>query len=159
MAERSDLELTIRDMIAYDIMSKPLASLGHKADRRRDKLARLAYELLDAGEIAERVIAYTETREEEKARTLREGISAFAEAHPNYGHILEGMIAEKRKESNQYLVYGVKEGCKLAPENYRRVMRELGLSPIQADAMYPHLLETAVRLGKAGENEKRSILL
>ena len=159
MVERTDLELTIRDIVAYDILSKPLASLGHKADRRRDKLAALAYQLLDAGEVADRVIAYVEPKEEERARTLREGISAFKEAHPDYGRILEGLIAEKRQESNQYLVYGVQEGRKLAAEDYRRAMREMGITTIQADAMYPHLLEQSVRMGKAGENERRSILL
>lgn len=159
MVERNDLEITVRNMVAFDILSKPLSSLGHKADRRRDKLAEIAAGLLGSGYETERVVAYVEKREEEKARTLREGIEAFKEEHPRYGKILEGMIVEKRAASSKYLVFNVAEGYRLAAEDYRRVMRELGMSTIQADAMYPHLLEISDKLGKAGENAKRSILL
>lgn len=159
MVERTDLELTVRNMVAYDILSKPLSSLGHKADRRRDKLAEEAAKLVRAGEDYERVIAYTETRDEEKARTLREGIEEFKKEHPRYGAILEGMIAEKRSKSNKYLVYGVADGFKLAAEDYRRVMRDLGMSTVQADAMYPHLLDISDKLGRAKETATRSILL
>lgn len=159
MTERSELETTVRSMVAYDILSKPLQSLGHKADRRRDKLAGAAAEILTPKYAPERVVAYTEVREEERARTLREGIQAFKEAHPRYGQVLEELIAQKRSESNKYLVYGIAEGFHLGAEDYRRVMRDLGMTTIEADSMYPHLLEYSVRLGKAGENEKRSILL
>ena len=159
MVERKNLEITIRDLVAHDILYRPLKSLGEKAYRRRDGIAANAENLLAKGKKAERIIAYVETREEERARTLREGIESFKEEHPKYGEILEGIIAEKRQESNRYLVYGIAEGFKLSSEDYRRVMRELGMSTVQADAMYPHLLEISDRLGKAGENEKRNILL
>jgi len=158
MANRNELEIKVRSMVAFDILSKPLTSLGHKADRRRDKLAEETAALLEE-ETSDRVVAYTERREEEKARTMREGIEAFKEEYPSYGKILEGVIQEKRIKSNQYLVYGVADGFKLGSEDYRRVMRDLGLTPVQADAMYVHLLDISEKLGKAAENGLRSILL
>ena len=159
MVERNELETTVRSMVAFDILSKPLVSLGHKADRRRDKLASTAANLVTAGFRGERVVAYIESRDEEKARTLREGIEDFKEQHPRYGTILEGMIAERRQLSNQYLVFGVADGYKLAAEDYRRVMKDLGMNAREADSMYPHLLDISDRLGKSRENAKRSILL
>lgn len=159
MAERTDLEVTVRDMVAYDILSKPLSSLGSKAYRRRDRLAEEAAKLAKKGNTSERVVAYLETREETRARTLREGVEAFKETHPRYGAILEGMIAEVRSASNKYFVFGIAEGFKLGAEDYRRVMKDLGMETREADAMYPHLLDISDRLGKSRENIKRDILL
>jgi len=159
MVERNELETTVRSMVAFDILSKPLVSLGHKADRRRDKLAGEIEYLAKYQDEGDRFFAYVETREEQRARTLREGINEFKETHPRYGDILEGIIQEKRSDSKKFLVYGVSNGFKLGSEDYRRVMKDLGMSPIQADAMYPHLLDLSDKLGKANENSKRSILL
>ena len=159
MVNRSELEVVVRSMVAFDILSKPLTSLGQKADRRKDKLAAETAGLLREGDTFERVVAYTERRDEEKARTLREGINAFKSEHPRYGEVLEGMIAEKRTKSNKYLVYGVQDGFKLGAEDYRRVMKDLGMTTMESDAMYTHLLDISDRLGKASENSLRNILL
>ena len=159
MVERTDLEVTVRDMVAYDILSKPLSSLGSKAYRRRDALAKDAARLARKGNSSERVVAYLETREEDRARTLREGVEVFKEAHPTYGRILEDVIAEVRKSSNSYLVFSVAEGFKLGAEDYRRVMKDLGMDTREADAVYPHLLDVSDRLGKSRENARRDILL
>ncbi len=159
MAERNDLEVTIRNMVAYDILSKPFNSLGQKSDRRKDKLSGEAAGLLRDEQASERIIARIETRDEEKARTMREGIDAFKKSHPKYGSVLEGMIQEKRMQKNKYLVFGIAEGFKLGDQDYRRVMVELGMTSREADAMYLHLLEISDRLGKARENSLRSILL
>ena len=159
MVSRTDLETNVRDMVAYDILSKPLSSLGQKAARRRDKLASETAKLLREGDDFERVVAYVKKTDEEKARTLREGIDAFTEAHPRYGGILEGMIQERRMHSNRHLYYAVNQGFNLGAAEYRGVMRDLGLSVIEADAMYPHLMQLSERLGKAGEQSLRSILL
>ncbi len=159
MVNRNDLEITVRDMVAYDILSKPLSNLGAKADRRRDKMAEQAAELVSFGFSSERVTAYVETRDEEKARTLREGITSFKRSYPKYGNILEGMIEQKRAQKNEYLVFGINPGFKLGAEDYRRVMKDLGMSSREADAMYPHLLDISDRLGKSRENAERNILL
>ncbi len=157
MVQRSELETNIRRMVALDILSKPLSSLGQKACRRRDKLAEEASESLQ--EDLERVFAYKETTEIEKARTLREGITVFKIEHPKYGKVLEEMIQEKRIQKDTQLVYGITEGCSLGVGEYRSVMRDLGLSAIEADGMYTHLLEISHRLGSASEYAKRTILL
>lgn len=159
MVNRNNLEVAIRDMVAYDILSKPLSNLGDKAYRRRDKLAAEAAEFVRVGYDSERIVAYTEFKDEEKARTLREGITAFKEAYPKYGKVLEGMIEEKRANNNEYLVFGIKTGFKLGAEDYRRVMKNLGMTSREADAMYPHLLDISDRLGKSRENAVRNILL
>lgn len=159
MVSRNDLEITVRDMVAFDILSKPFSSLGSKAYRRRDALAEDVALLVATGERAERIVAYVEIREEERARTLREGINTFKDEHPRYGAILEGLIEEKRKRSNQYLVFGIAPDFRLGAEDYRRVMKDLGMTTVQADSIYPHLLEISARLGKAGENATRDILL
>ena len=158
MVYRNDLEVAVRRMVAYDIISKPLVSIGHKADRRRDKISKEAAGLLNM-EISERIVAYVEPREEEKSRTLRDGINAFKKEHSRYGKILEGMIQEKRVKKNKYLMFKIADGFQLGDRDYRSVMVDLGLSSREADAMYPHLLEIGDRLGKARENSLRSILL
>ena len=159
MVFRDDLETAVRNMVAYDIISKPLSSLGQKADRREKKLAVEAAGLLQSNEPSERIFAYTETRNEERSRTTREGIDQFKEAHPRYGAVLEGMIQQKRFEKNNYIVFGVTEGFKLGASDYRSVMKDLGMTTIESDAMYGHILNISDRLGKARENETRSILL
>ncbi len=160
MVSRSDVEVGVRSTVAYDILSKPLSSLGQKADRRKNKVAAEVASYLKEGDKFERVFAYIEVRpEEERARTLREGIDAFKAEHPRYGTILEGMIEETRTANNRYLVYGVSTGFSLGAEDYRRVMKDLGMNSREADAMYPHLLDISDRLGKARENARRDILL
>jgi len=159
MANRSELEIAVRSMVAYDVLSKPLTSLGQKSDRRKDKLGKEISTLLREGDRFDRVVAYVERRDEEKARTLREGIEAFKEEFPKYGKILEGVIEKRRSLSNRYLVFGLEDGFKLSPDDYRRVMKDLGMTTVEADAMYPHLLQISDRLGKAGENSLRDILL
>ncbi|MDP3917387.1 MAG: hypothetical protein Q8Q42_03830 [Nanoarchaeota archaeon] len=161
MVQRTELETTIRRMVANDILSKPLSSLGQKAARRRDSLSKEAERLLRTGARLdlERAFVRMERTSEEKARTMREGIEAFQETHPRYGAILEGLIKEKRLKNNTQLVYGIANGFNLGLEEYRGVMRDLGMSTRQADAMYTHLLDISEQLGKAGEYEERTILL
>jgi hypothetical protein len=159
MVFRDDLETAVRNMVAYDILSKPLSSLGQKAGRREKKLAVEAAGLLENTGPTERIVAYTEVRNEERARTVRDGINAFKEAHPRYGAKLEGMIQQKRFEKNNYIVFGVAEGFRLGASDYRSVMKDLGMTTIEADTMYGHILNISERLGKAGESETRSILL
>lgn len=158
MVQRTELETSVRKMVALDILSKPLSSLGQKAGRRRDKLAGEIAEVLPCGDL-ERVFAYTKITEEEKARTLRDGIAVFNKEYPKYGKILEGCIEEKRVQKNEHLVYGVRQGWSLGVNEYRGVMRDLGLSAIEADSMYPHLVELSDRLGYVHECAPRTILL
>lgn len=159
MVERTQLEIITRNLVAYDILKSPLSSLYQKAGRRQKKSAQEAAELVGNGEIADRVYVSIEEAEQEKSRTLRQGIDAFKKAHPRYGKVLEGMIAEKRIEKNQVLVYGIEDGFRLGSADYIRVMKDIGLSERAAHSMYSHLLEVSEQLGKADETGYREILL
>ncbi len=160
MVYRTELETQIRNLVACDILSKPLSSLGQKTKRRRDGFAKEATQYITGDEEDERFFARVETREDEKAaRTIREGIEEFKSQYPQHGKILEGYIQEKRVESNTFLVYGVETGFKLGAADYRRVMKDIGLNTMQADAMWPHLQDLSDKLGKAKETSERSILL
>ncbi len=159
MVERTEIEKYIRNMVALDILSKPLSSLGGKAERRRDKNAKEISDLIKEKEYGERIFARIEKRDEEKARTLREGIDVFNKEYSKYGIILEGMIKETRIQSNKYLIYGVQKGYSLGSEDYIRVMKDLGFERETACAMYPHLKEVSAKMGKANELEERLILL
>lgn len=159
MVERTELETQVRNMVAYDVLRSPLSSLHQKTGRRHKKSAEQAVELIEEGYVAERVVVRVEETEAEKARTLRQGINAFKEMHPRYGAKLEGVIAEKRTERNNVLVYGLENGFKLGSADYIRVMKDLGLNEMAAHSMYPHLVEVSEQIGKAKETGLREILL
>ena len=160
MPERTEIERFVRWLIASDILYRPLKSLGEKGLRRLDKTAGEISDLLkDEEEIGERVFAKIEKKDEEKARTLREGINAFKKRYPQYGEILENMIAEKRTKSNRYLIFGLREGFKLGEEDYVRVMMDLGFDRREASSVYPHVIAVSERLKKAKVQAQRGILL
>jgi hypothetical protein len=160
MPERTEIEKFVRWLISSDILYRPLKSLGEKGLRRLNKTAKEICDLLKEGEeIGERVFAKIEEKEEEKARTLREGIDAFKKEYPKEGEILEKMISEKRKQSNKYLIYGLQENFKLGEEDYIRVMMDLGFERREASAVYPHIIAISERLGKAKAQVQRKILV
>ena len=158
MVERSDLEQKVRRLVSADIIYRILKSLGERGVRRLDKRALEIVQLLD-GEENERFFSEVEEIDEEKARTLREGIDEFKKGYPKYGEILEKNISTKRTEKNKYLVYGVKRGFHLPEEDYLQVMMDLGFERREASSLYPHILAISKRLGKANEHTKRKILI
>ena len=161
MVERTEIETNVRNMVALDILGKPFKSLSGKAERREWKAAKEITSLLKKDyEIGERIFARVEEREEEeKARTLKEGINAFKKEYPKYGSILEVLIEEKRVNKNKYLIYGLNSGYCLGSEDYLRVMKDLGFVREEACAVYPHIKDISERLGKAKEGSERTILL
>jgi len=160
MPERTEVEKYVRWLIALDIISKPLSSLGDKGMRREKKTVKNIVALLEKeSEISKRIFAKIEKREEEKARTLREGITQFKKKYPSYGTILEGIIAETRIKKNEYLIYGLNENYKLSEEDYVRVMMDLGFKRREAVSIYPHIIAISERLGKASEQAERRILI
>ena len=158
MVERSELEKRVRRLIAGDITSKVLKNLGEKGVRRLNKGAKEIFGLLDKEEPNDRFYVRVEKIEEEKARTMRQGVNAFKKEYPRYGEILEGLIAEKRMKKNKNLVYRLNKG-KLSEEDYTQVMMDLGFEKREASAIYPHILAISERLGKADEQMERTILL
>jgi len=159
MVERTELEILTRNMVAYDVLKAPLSSLHQKAGRKQKAAAKTAAQYIEAGDVADRVYVSIQETEQEKARTLRQGINTFKEAHPRYGAKLEGMISETRTQKNNIIQYGIEDGFKLGTQDYVRVMKDLGLSETAAHAMYGHLLEVSEKLGKASETGMREILL
>jgi hypothetical protein len=160
MPERTEVEKFVRWLIASDIVYRPLKSLGEKGIRRLDKTAKEISSLLkEEEEIGERVFARVERRDEDKARTLREGVNEFVEKYPEHGEILKTIIKKKRRKHNKYLAYGLQEGFKLGEEDYVRVMMDLGFERREAASVYPHILAISERLKKAKEQTERSILL
>ena len=159
MVERSELENRVRRLIAADITYRVLKGLGEKGIRRLNKRAKEIVDLLDMGGQNDRFYVEIQKIEDEKARTMKEGINAFKKQYPNYGKILEGLIAEKRIKRNKNLVYSLNEGYKLAEEDYVQVMVDLGFDRREASSMYPHILTISGRIGKADEHKERTILL
>ena len=84
MTERTEVEKNVRLMIASDILYRPLKSLGEKGVRRIEKTAKSISALLkDGSETGERIFAKVEIKsEEEKARTINEGIKEFCSKYP-----------------------------------------------------------------------------
>ncbi len=160
MVERSELEKRVRRLIAGDITYRVLKSLGDKGTRRLNKRAANIVELLEKGEEPNnRFFAEIKVIPEQKARTMKEGIDAFKQKYPNYGKILEGLIAEKRERKNKNLVYLLSKGYNLSEEDYVQVIMNLGFEKREASSMYPHILAISERLGKADEYKERTILL
>jgi len=159
--ERTNVERESRYLIAGDISYRILESLGKKGTRRLNKAAKNVEALLkDSENEGNSVYARIEKKdEEEKARTMNEGIAEFYKQFPEMGSILKGLIEEKRAKKNKYLVYGLNENYKLGEEDYVRVIMDLGFDRREACSIYPHVLAISERLGKANEKAERTILL
>lgn len=160
MPERTEIEKEVRYLISLDTLYKPLSSLGDKGKRRAEKKASNIVVLLkDGEEKGERIFARVEKLDEEKARTLREGIDEFKKQYPRYGEMLEEFIQKKRVKNNKYLIYGLNGGFKLGEEDYMRVMMDLGFERREASSVYPHIIAISERLGKAFQQAERKMLV
>lgn len=150
-------ERQVINLIAADRLAMPINSLGGKLDRMKPKLAQ-AVEMPGTNFHGERVYARVEAVNKEKARTLREGIDAFKEAHPQYGAILEGMIAQTRERKEVHLYFGVNEGSRLSAQDYMEVMSNLGFNERNAIELYPVLMDNSRKLARA-RDEERSVII
>lgn len=153
------LEAQIIELVATDRIDIPISSMSGKLKRAKPKLA-ADVDLSDCGGrySGERVYARVETEETMKARGMREGIDAFKEAHPQYGRILEGMIAEQRQVRETHLYFGTNEGSRLSEADYMGVMKSLGFTDAAAHNLYPALMDVSRNLSRK-RDEERSILL
>ncbi len=160
MVERTEIEKETRILIALDILYRPFSSLGDKGRRRAEKKAKGISILLKEGEEkGERIFARVTKLDEERARTIKEGIEEFKKKHPEYGKLLQECIDDKRTSHNKYLIYGLNEGFKLGEEDYVRVMMDLTFTRRETNSVYPHILAISERLGKAAELAERSMLI
>ena len=154
------IERQIIQLIATDRIDKPISSMSGKLKRAKPKLAKEIdlnpYEGLFEGE---RVYARIERHDEMKARGMREGIEAFAEAYPKYGAILESMIEEERALTETHIYFGVNNGCRLASDDYMHVMTNLGFTETTSRGLYKELIEVSYRIARARGETERSVLI
>jgi len=153
------LEGQLIQLIATDRLDIPISSMSGKLKRAKPKLA-ADIDLSDCNGnyLGDRVYARVNTEETMKARTMREGVEAFKEAHPQYGRILEGMISEQRAIRETHLYFGMNEGSRLSENDYMGVMQDLGFSESTARDLYPELMTVSRNLSRK-RDEERSILL
>ena len=156
------MEQQIIALIAQDRLEIPLSSMYQKIKKAKAKdakgLAALVKGLEDLEFEGARTYAYVEKEDKEKARGMKEAVSEFAKQFPDYGAILIGKIAEKRKIAEEHLYFGVNTGCRLTTEDYIAVLQSTGLSESTARAMYPDLINVSRKLAKAREEERSAIV-
>ena len=153
-------ERQIIELIATDRIDIPISSMSGKLKRAKPKLAKSVDLSPYKGQsfAGERCYARIESEELMKARGMRDGIEEFANRHPQYGKILNGIIEEKRVERETYLYFGVQPGCRLTADDYMGVMQSLGFTEGTARSLYPELMDISYKLSRK-RGEERSILI
>jgi hypothetical protein len=153
------MENKVLELIAKDRLHIPMSSLDQKLKRAKTTSAKgIAGQLGDAVYTGERVFAYVESEDKERARGTKEAIAEFSKEFPKYGTILAGKIAEKRVRSEEHLYFGINPGCKLTADDYIGVMTSLGLTEPTARSLYPDLMDISRKLQRA-KSESRSIIV
>ena len=158
--ENEQTERAIIELIATDRIDIPISSMSGKLKRAKPKLAQ-AVDLAEYGGlfVGDRAYAKVEYENVEKARTMREGVEVFKDKYPQYGRILEGIIAEKRVERETHLYFGLNENSRLTANDYLGVMTSLGFTEAAARSFYPELLDASRRISRAREEDKRSVMI
>jgi hypothetical protein len=152
-------ESKIIDLIALDRLNMPLSSMEQKLRRGRLSEAKnIANSVGYDGFQGERVFAYVQEDETNKARGMKEAIAEFGEEFPKYGDILKGKIAEKRAVKKNNLYFGVQDDCRLTKNDYMTAMESIGFTDHMSHRMYPILMEVSRNL-KQKRNESRNILI
>lgn len=153
------LERSVIQLVAADRIDIPISSISGKLKRMKPKLA-LAVDIGDESKPykGERVYARVEKENEMKARGMRDGIEEFSRRYPQYGKILEGIIAEQREWRETHLYFGMRDGCRLTADDYLGVMTDLGFTPARSEGLYAELMEVSRNLSRK-RDEERSVML
>lgn len=153
-------EQEVVQLIARDRLEIPLSSLYQKVKRVKGKDAKGLAALLPQGEEfeTERVFAYVDKENIQKARGMKEAVAEFKKQYQRHGEILQAMIDEKREIAEEHLYFGVQQGKRLTTDDYIEVMQTLGLSEGTARSLYPELLKVSRKLEKAREEDRRIIV-
>jgi len=154
----NETERQLINLIAADRIYMPISSLDGKLKRMRPKLAE-AVQMPDTSFIGERVYARVQDNSVQQSKGMRDAVNEFSTKFPEYGAILEGMIAEKREVKETALCFGVREGSRLAAQDYMEVMQNLGFNERNAIRVYPELMDTCRKLSRARDYRERSILI
>lgn len=153
------IERQLVQLIATDRTEIPISSMSGKLKRKKPKMAQ-AIVMPESGRyVGERVYARLESKDSMKARTMKEAISEFTQQYPTHGKVLQGMIAEKRLQKEEHLYFGVRDGCRLASNDYMDVMKELGFSEVTAERLYPEMIEVSRNLQRQRGCPERSVLI
>lgn len=153
------MEQQIIQLIARDRLEIPLSSMYQKVKNKKGKDAKSLAEVLGESRFSsERVFAFVEEEDKERARGMKEAVAEFSEQFPKYGQILAGKIAEKRTIAEKHLYFGVNHGSRLTTDDYVNVMQSLGLSETAARNLYPDLVKVSRKLANERE-EERSIIV
>lgn len=153
-----ETEKQIIDLIAADRLYVPISSLDGKLKRMRPKLAE-AVDMPNQDFVGERVYARVEESTQSKAKGMRLAIDQFSREYPVHGKVLQEMIDSQREEREVALCFGVREGCRLAAQDYMDVMANLGFNERNAIQLYPVLMDTSRKIARARDYEERRILI
>ena len=158
--ERTEPEKLVRKLVAMNDLRIPFSRLYQKNKKIEKEYALgISNYVGQSADFGNSVSANVEKTEKQKARGMEDGIELFSKQYPRYGSILKGMIEEKRAESEVYLNYGLNEGYKLNDNEYVSVMRDIGLTDAEAEAMFPKLMDISARLKKKQKEGLREILI
>ena len=152
------MENQIVKLIAEDRLQVPMSSLEQKVRKSKMSDAKSIAEMIGEKFDGNRVYAFVEEEDKDRARGIKEAVAEFEQEFPKYGAILKGKINEKRKLSEKYLYFGLYDGCKLTSEDYLGVLQNIGLTERAARELYPELLNLSRKLVK-GKGEERSIIV
>jgi len=156
--KNENLEQQLMTLIATDRIEIPISSLSGKLKRGKPKIAH-AIELPKSNYVGERVYARTESKDELKARSMKEAVTEFADKYPSHGKVLYGIIAEKRLQKETHMYFGMRDGCRLTSDDYLGVMKNLGFSEQRAEGLYDELMIVSRNIAKKRGNPERSILI
>ena len=150
------MESEILQLITTDRIEIPFSSLDQKLRRARKKNAS---EIAASGDFTgERVYAFVQDEDKERARGMKEAVTEFEQEFPKYGRILRGKIDEKRVKSETHLYFGMNPDCRLSNQDYMGIMTGLGLSERAAQVFYPELMNISRNLTNK-RNEERSVIV
>jgi hypothetical protein len=125
----TELERRVIQLVAADRFDIPVSSMSGKLKRMKPKLAKnILGQAEQMHHYGERVFAYTEQEDKDKAKGMREGVEEFKQEFPKYGQILEGKIQEKRAVRETHLYFGMQPGKRLTGQDYLAVMNDLGFT-------------------------------
>jgi len=155
-----ELERQLIDIVAWDRIDRPISSMSGKLKRGKPKMAQsVDLDQYKGSYDGDRVWARIDDTDKQKAKGMKEGVEKFSAQFPKYGKILGGYIEEQRTVREQYLVFGMQEGCKITADDYMGVMEDLGFTPATAKGLYPELMDISRKLAKKRDETERSILI
>ncbi len=154
------MENEIIELIARDRLEIPLSSMYQRLKRMKKTDAEGLVERLKICSFeGKRVRAHLAYEDKERARGMKEAVAEFSLEFPKYGTILQGMIAEKRIQSEEHVYFGMREDCRLTADDYMGVMTSLGLSEGSARSLYPDLMDISRKLKRARQEGARSVIV